>query len=61
MKVKVTINRGQGKLETIIGKVVDETNSFFKVAYDNKENGKNEIGEWFPKQSTHINCVVIGE
>lgn len=56
MKVQVTINRGQGKLETIIGKIIDETNSFYKVTHD-----KNEVGEWFPKSSLNINCTIIGE
>lgn len=68
MNVEVSINRGQGAHEKFIGKVIAETNLFYKVTWDYKENknecgkwfqNKNEYGEWFPKKSQNINCKII--
>ena len=52
-KIKVTISRGKGNVDTFNGWVVDENNLFYRVAHDH-----NPIGEWFAKSSACVNCYL---
>jgi len=49
MTVKVTIDRGNGRFETVIGEVLKESTTFYFV-----QHGPD--GEWFAKRSKYVNC-----
>lgn len=57
MKATVTINRGQGQLDTFTGDILAESTTHVKVQTSPKL--QPEHGEWFAKESKNVNCVIV--
>ena len=51
MKTTITINRGNGSIETITGTIIAETTTHVLLVWDDNP----EQGEWFAKRSKNVN------
>lgn len=56
-KVTVTINRGEGQLETLILPVISETTTGYNCAKQDTFGAPKF--EWFPRHSKMVNCKEV--